>query len=408
MIFVFFSAVQLYGQGQFQTFGHQNAEWGWGLKGRQNSLKDDELVKLSLKEIEKLRLYEKNEQTGRGDIYWVGGKLYFDNDGSIFNGRNESSPDQMDKPRFLEVMNTGDKKAIRLLRISSQKGVYNFYIVKELLVTGEAKLPKAERPERVKTAPPPSVQSRAPLKEKEISPTPLQKYDISQLKLVSIIASAEGNIGLVEDSTGKGYFVKRGTLIGKNDGKVSKVLKDRVIVEEVYNDSSGQRKVNEISLVFHHTKEESGRPVADSKWVEVRSALPEVTTGQDQSKNIVPFKDGYCSVEGPHLIIAKPGASFSFSSTIEYKGQKFQAMIPKTEDAYMVGSINVQLLNKDKEPHADVRKLECSVQKWNPALNTVDLIYSDNKIVVIVHIYTPADAGFIIKEVECKVPSAKK
>ncbi len=163
-----------------------------------------------------------------------------------------------------------------------------------------------------------------------------------------------------------------------------------------------------ISLVFHHPKEESGRPVADSKGVEVRSAFPEVTTGQDQSKNIVPFKDGYFSVEGPHLIIAKSGASFSFSSTIEYMGQKFQVMIPKTEDAYMVGSINVQLLNKDKEPSVDVRKLECSVQKWNPALNTVDLTYSDNKIVVIVHIYTPANGGFIIKEVECKVPGVKK
>ncbi len=47
--------------------------------------------------------------------------------------------------------------------------------------------------------------------------TPLQKYDISQLKLVAIISTPEGNVALVEDGTQKGYFLKKGTWIGKND-----------------------------------------------------------------------------------------------------------------------------------------------------------------------------------------------
>ncbi len=81
--------------------------------------------------------------------------------------------------------------------------------------------------------------------------TPLQKYDISQLKLVAIISTPEGNIALVEDATGKGYFLKKGTWIGKNDGKVTKILKDKVIVEEVYQDIFGQPKTNEISLFLH-------------------------------------------------------------------------------------------------------------------------------------------------------------
>ena len=79
--------------------------------------------------------------------------------------------------------------------------------------------------------------------------TPLQKYDISQLKLVAIISSPEGNIALVEDVTGKGYFLKKGTWVGKNDGKVTKVLKDKVIVEEVFQDIFGQTKTNEISII---------------------------------------------------------------------------------------------------------------------------------------------------------------
>jgi type IV pilus assembly protein PilP len=83
--------------------------------------------------------------------------------------------------------------------------------------------------------------SRVPL-------TPLQKFDISQLKLVAIISTREGNIAMVEDATGKGYFLKKGTWIGKNDGKVTKILKDKVIIEEVYQDVFGQRKTNEITL----------------------------------------------------------------------------------------------------------------------------------------------------------------
>jgi type IV pilus assembly protein PilP len=85
--------------------------------------------------------------------------------------------------------------------------------------------------------------------------TPLQKFDISQLKLVAIITAPGGNIALVEDVTGKGYFLKRGTWIGKNDGKVTKILKDKVIIEEVYQDIFGQTKTNEISMSLHKVEE---------------------------------------------------------------------------------------------------------------------------------------------------------
>ena len=85
--------------------------------------------------------------------------------------------------------------------------------------------------------------------------TPLQKYEISQLTLVAIITNPEGNIALVEDLTGKGYFLKKGTEIGKNDGTVKQILKDKVIIEEVYEDIFGQKKLNEISLFLHRVEE---------------------------------------------------------------------------------------------------------------------------------------------------------
>ncbi len=101
----------------------------------------------------------------------------------------------------------------------------------------------------------PFLQS-TPLREARSLPsTPLQKYDISQLKLVALLSGPEGNIGLVEDATGKGYFIKKGTWIGKNDGKVTKILADRVIIEEFYVDVLGQKKVNQVSLSLQKAEE---------------------------------------------------------------------------------------------------------------------------------------------------------
>ena len=95
----------------------------------------------------------------------------------------------------------------------------------------------------------------ASIKGTKTALTPLQKFDISQLKLVAIITAPSGNIALVEDVTGKGYFLKKGTWIGKNDGKVTKILKDKVIIEEVYQDIFGQTKTNEISITLHKVEE---------------------------------------------------------------------------------------------------------------------------------------------------------
>lgn len=97
----------------------------------------------------------------------------------------------------------------------------------------------------------------SPIKEvkKAVALTPLQKYEISQLKLVAIILTSEGNVAMVEDSTGKGYIVKKGTLIGKNDGKVAKILKDKIIIEEPYQDVLGQTKINEVTMSLHRPEE---------------------------------------------------------------------------------------------------------------------------------------------------------
>ncbi len=68
--------------------------------------------------------------------------------------------------------------------------------------------------------------------KKRIPRTPLERMDISQMKLVAVIQAMSGNRALVQDAAGKGFIVTKGTYIGTNSGQVINVLKDRLVIEE--------------------------------------------------------------------------------------------------------------------------------------------------------------------------------
>jgi len=78
-----------------------------------------------------------------------------------------------------------------------------------------------------------TIKQRKPL-------TPLERINLSQLTLVGIIQAPSGNRALVQETTGKGYVVKKGTYIGTNSGKIVQILKDRIIIEEESEDIYGK------------------------------------------------------------------------------------------------------------------------------------------------------------------------
>jgi len=82
-------------------------------------------------------------------------------------------------------------------------------------------------------------------RKKRIPRTPLERIDLSQLKLVGIILTSSGNRALVEEASGKGYVIKKGTYIGTNSGKVAKIIKEKVIVEEEFEDVFGKIKIRQ-------------------------------------------------------------------------------------------------------------------------------------------------------------------
>ena len=69
------------------------------------------------------------------------------------------------------------------------------------------------------------------------------------MRLVAIVVSATGNKALVEDPSGKGYIIAPGTYVGKKFGRVKKILKDRVLIEEEVEDLfSGKIKPKIVQL----------------------------------------------------------------------------------------------------------------------------------------------------------------
>lgn len=78
--------------------------------------------------------------------------------------------------------------------------------------------------------------------------TPLERVALSQLKLSAIMRTPKGNSAIVEDATGKGYVIKKGTYIGLNSGQVIQIDRDGIIIEEEIEDLMGELKIKNTEL----------------------------------------------------------------------------------------------------------------------------------------------------------------
>ena len=63
---------------------------------------------------------------------------------------------------------------------------------------------------------------------------PLERFDISALKLVGIVWGELGRKGLIKAPDGKSYFATLDTYMGKYSGKVIAIETDRLVIEEQY------------------------------------------------------------------------------------------------------------------------------------------------------------------------------
>ena len=75
--------------------------------------------------------------------------------------------------------------------------------------------------------------------------TPLQQFELSQLRLVAIIrddVNPKAARAVVEDGSGLGYIMAIDTAIGRNDGRVTAIETDRIVIEEWPVNVFGERR----------------------------------------------------------------------------------------------------------------------------------------------------------------------
>jgi type IV pilus assembly protein PilP len=88
--------------------------------------------------------------------------------------------------------------------------------------------------------------------------TPLERFPISEFKLVGIVWGGLGYHAMLEGPDGKGYFVRRGMRIGPNRGVIRKITERAMIIVETYKDPSGEKSTKEI--VVELSKKQEGTP----------------------------------------------------------------------------------------------------------------------------------------------------
>lgn len=78
--------------------------------------------------------------------------------------------------------------------------------------------------------------------------TPLQKYELGQLKVAGVISGPTTPRAMVEDGGGMGYIVTVGTPMGPNGGVVTAILPGRIVVEESMQDYYGKESKHQVVL----------------------------------------------------------------------------------------------------------------------------------------------------------------
>lgn len=89
----------------------------------------------------------------------------------------------------------------------------------------------------------------------QIELTGMQLFEPGQLNLVALMKRGDEDFAMVEDFTGKGYVISKGTKIGKR-GVVKEIAPNKVVIEETAQTRAGQKIVTNTVMVLKKEGEE--------------------------------------------------------------------------------------------------------------------------------------------------------
>lgn len=91
----------------------------------------------------------------------------------------------------------------------------------------------------------------------ELSVNPLRRQAVEQFRLVGVVGDGKGRRAMVQDSAGKFYSLLTGAYIGLNEGRVSQILSDRIVVDEKIRTDEGKIRQRKIIIKL---RQDEGKP----------------------------------------------------------------------------------------------------------------------------------------------------
>ena len=83
---------------------------------------------------------------------------------------------------------------------------------------------------------------------------PLEHFDVTQLSVVGVVWKNNNARALIQDPSGMTYIVGEGARVGKNEGRVTGIADNLVVVEEIYVDTMGEKTVKDIEMRIRVTE----------------------------------------------------------------------------------------------------------------------------------------------------------
>jgi len=83
----------------------------------------------------------------------------------------------------------------------------------------------------------------------------MQLFEPGQLNLVAIVMAENNDFAMAEDTTGKGYIIRKGMKIGKR-GLITAIQPNEVIIEETAFTRAGKKLTSEIVMLLKKEGEE--------------------------------------------------------------------------------------------------------------------------------------------------------
>ena len=85
-------------------------------------------------------------------------------------------------------------------------------------------------------------------KEPVVATGPLSDFDLVQLSVVGVVWNTTNPRALVADPAGRSFVLKEGASIGKNSGRVIRIMDDMILVKEKFVDFEGTVSTKDVEM----------------------------------------------------------------------------------------------------------------------------------------------------------------